>query len=587
MYDSSAMIDQIEEVKQRADIVEIISSYLTVKKAGTNYKAVCPFHSEKSPSLMISQERQSFKCFGCGEGGDVITFIEKIEGLDFYNALKQLAERVGVELKTDRVNVGNKEHKADAKTKTFEINEWTKKVYQRILLEHPKAEKARKYLLARSMDEATMKSFEIGYAPDSWDFLLRFLRSKGFTDQEAVDAGVAIKSSGGKIFDRFRGRIIFPIGNIMGTTVAFTSRILEDKPNEAKYINSAETSIYIKGKTIYGLDKAKLPIKEANKVVMVEGNMDVIACHQAGFRNTVAVSGTALTLDQLKILTRYASEVIFCFDADTAGQTAMKRAVRIALQNDISTKTISIPKPFKDPDEIIKKDVSLWRKAVDTAKPSLEYWINKLLQEAVPLDVAAKKRIAKEILPEIKIIDSDIEKEHYIGFLAGKLGVSEQSLLDALSKSKSDQEFARNSANPVDSEKNDQPVSILEKILGLIWADSNLLEVVGTELNDIISDEPRCEELLAMVKAGKLDRNTIKKESEKYYNQISVAALSSVNPEVETSMKEELGYLLGRLRSDKKEDLKDSFARKIKEAEESGDKEKVKKLLMEFSTLIK
>ncbi len=432
------MENQVQEVKDRADIVEIISSYLTLRKAGVNFKANCPFHNEKTPSLMISQERQSFKCFGCGEGGDVITFIEKIEGLDFYNSLKLLAERVGVELKTNSIKFGDHEFKADQKTRLFEINEWAKKVYHKILVDHPKAEKARDYLKKRGLSKKTIEEFEIGYAPNSWDFLLRFLLNKKYSEEEIVAAGVGIKAERGKVYDRFRGRIIFPINNIMGNTIAFTSRILEDDGKSAKYINSAESAIYIKGKTIYGLDRAKMAIKEKDLAVLVEGQMDVIACHQAGFNNTVATSGTALTLDQLQILSRYTSTIALSFDGDNAGQTAMKRAIRIALQNDISTKIIYLPKEFKDPDEAIKSDAKIWAEAVKKAKPSLQYWIDSLISAAPEMSVDDKKKIAKEILPAIKIAASAIEKEHYIRYLAGKLLISEQSLIAALEKTKED-----------------------------------------------------------------------------------------------------------------------------------------------------
>ncbi|MDO8444155.1 MAG: DNA primase, partial [bacterium] len=393
------MDSQVQEVKEKNDIIEVIGSYLTLKKAGVNYKAVCPFHSEKSPSFMINPERQTFKCFGCSEGGDVITFVEKMEGLDFYNALKLLAEKAGVQLKSNSVQYGSNVHSADKKTRSFEINEWAAKVYNKILTDHPKADPARKYLEKRGLSAETIKNFNIGYAPDSWDFILRFLISKKYTEAEAVEAGVAIRSERGKIYDRFRGRIVFPICNPMGATVAFTARILEipGKPTDtgAKYLNSSESAIYTKGKVIYGLDRAKMAIKEADLAIIVEGNMDVIACHQHGFKNVVASSGTAATLDQLKILSRYASEIAFCFDTDTAGQTAMKRAVKIALANDISTKIITT-EPFKDADEAIKADPKNWQKMVASAKPSLEYWIDQLVVQNPKMEVSDKKKIAKE-----------------------------------------------------------------------------------------------------------------------------------------------------------------------------------------------
>lgn len=578
------MNDQVSEVKDRTDIVEVISTYLTMKKAGSNYKANCPFHSEKTPSFMVSPERQTFKCFGCGEGGDVFTFIEKMEGLDFYNSLKLLAEKAGIQLKSQSIRYGNTEHTADKKTKIFEINEWAKKVYHKILADHPKAEKAREYLKKRGLMPQSIEAFEIGYAPASWDFLLRFLRSKKYLDTEIVESGVAIRGDQGKIFDRFRGRIMFPINNAMGNTIAFTSRILEDDGKSAKYINSAESPIYTKGKTIYGLDKAKMAIKEAKVAVMVEGNMDVIACHQAGFNNVVAVSGTALTLDQLKILVRYAPVVAFSFDSDNAGQTAMKRAIRMAMQNDISIKIISMPDSFKDPDEAIKSDPQNWATAVKKARPALEYWVDSSAAETPALNIEDKKRIAKEILPVIKTIYSDIEKEHYVKYLSEKLSVSEQSLIEAMAKTKADKEFDRGEKDsPVKLEK----ISAPERIFGLLWANPELLGDNLDECRKIGQTEKKYEDLRQQINSGKIEREKVKPESQAVYDQLAILALESVNSEDDGAVAKELKYLLGRLRSDNLEDVKEEFAKKIKEAEKSGDKAKIKDLLSEFSRLIK
>ncbi len=576
------MIDQVAEVKERVDIIEIISTYLTLKKAGANFKAACPFHNEKTPSMMISPERQTFKCFGCGEGGDVITFVEKIEGLDFYNALKLLAERAGVELKTQSVKFGNKEYKADKKTRTFEINEWAKKVYHYILLSDKNAENARKYLEKRGLTLETIKNFEIGYAPDSWDFTIKYLNKKGYTDEEILEAGIATKSERGKIFDRFRGRIMFPINNIMGNTIAFTSRVLSDDGKQAKYINSAESSIYVKGKTIYGLDKAKLAIREKDLAIMVEGNMDVISCHQANFNNVVATSGTALTIDQLKILSRYAGEIAFCFDSDNAGQTAMKRAIRMAMQNDVAIKIISTV-PYKDADEAIKVDPKNWEKAVKSARPALEYWIDALAGVNPALEVNDKKKIAKEILPIIKIIFSDIEKEHYIKYLADKLATSESSLIDALDKSKRDSEFTKLDKSVIPDKEG---LSIPERILGFLWAEPSLLDKVTNQLENIAIDD-KYAPLLEMVKSGNIDRDKIKPEFSSVYDQLSLQVIADIDPSADLAIQEELLYLLGRQKSEKKENIKEEFARKIKVAERAGDKEKLRELLVEFSALIK
>ncbi len=579
------MNDEVEQIKERLDIVEIISNYLTVKKAGVNLKANCPFHHEKTPSFMISQERQTFKCFGCGEGGDIFTFIEKMEGVDFYNALKILAEKAGVELKNQSVKYGEKEFKSDKKTRIYEINDWAKKLFNKILTDHPKAEKARKYIKSRGITNKTIQEFELGYAPASWDLLVKFLKAKGYQENEIVQAGVAIKSEKGRVYDRFRGRIIFPIHNIMGTTVAFTSRILEDDPppagGQAKYINSAESPVYIKGKTIYGLDKAKMAIKENDLAVFVEGNMDVIACHQAGFKNVVATSGTAMTPEQLKILNRYASVIALSFDHDTAGETAMKKAIKIALQNDINTKIISIEGPYKDPDEAIKADPKNWQRAIDNSRPSLEYWIDLLIKKNPDLSVLTKKAIAKEILPVIKTIFSDIEKEYYVKYLAKKLSVAEKTILNVLEKTKSDGE------KKVSKNEDSAPkLDITEKILGIIWAHPEMiLKVKRTAELKLI--EPSVDKFAQMVNEKKIDKAKISPEAASAISQYSMVVLKELESENVETIQSELEFLFARLRSDEKEHLKSDFAKKIEMAEAAGDKGKLKELLQEFSSLIK
>ncbi len=575
-------MDEIEQIKDRLDIVDVVSNYLTLKKAGTNLKANCPFHNEKSPSFMVSPERQTFRCFGCNEGGDIFTFIEKMEGVDFYNALKILAERAGVTLKSNSVKFGEREFKSDKKTKIYEINDWTKKLYHKILIDHPKAEKARKYIKNRGLSEKTVEEFEIGYAPNSWELLVNFLKKKGYEENEITQAGVAIKNDKGGVYDRFRGRIIFPINNIMGLTVAFTSRILESNSEQAKYINSSESPVYTKGKTVYGLDKAKMHIKEKDLAVFVEGNMDVIACHQAGFQNVVATSGTAITPEQLKILNRYASVIALSFDHDEAGETAMKRAITIALQNDINTKIISIEGPYKDPDEAIKADPKNWERAIQNSKPSLEYWIDLLVRKNPDLSVLTKKSIAKEILPVIKTIFSDIEKEYYIKYLAKKLSVAEKTIYSALEKAKKPEDNSK----AEDVAKNALKLEVPEKILGIIWNYPDLI----SKCKNFTKLENQVEEIgnfITMVNEKKVVKSEIKPKAASILNQYSMVALEEIEGNDMEIIQNELEYLFARLRSEKKEDLKTDFAKKIQEAEQSGDKERLKELLAEFSSLIK
>jgi len=577
-------MDEITQIKERIDIVDIISSYLTLKKAGSNLKANCPFHGEKTPSFMVSPERQTFKCFGCGEGGDVFTFIEKMEGLDFYNAMKLLADKAGVQLKQS-VQYNQKEFKSDRKTRVYEVNDWAKKLFHKILIEHPKAEKARQYLTTRGMSDKSIEEFEIGYAPNSWDLLIKFLKNKGFTPEEIFQAGVTIKSNKGDYYDRFRGRIMFPINNIMGATIAFTSRIIEDDPKQAKYINSSESPIYTKGKTIYGLDKAKVEIKSTGVAVFVEGNMDVITCHQAGFKNVIATSGTALTEDQIKIISRYTPQIAFCFDTDKAGEAAMKKAVKLALKNDINSKIVAIPSPYKDPDEAIKADSKNWQKAVESSKPSLEYWIDLLVRKTPELSVEDRKNIAKEILPVIKSAFSDIEKEYYIKYLSKKISVTEKALVSSLEKTKVDQDLSQSGEKK--AEPQDTKYSMEEKLLGMIWYDNAIYQKNKGQIKDKIIFSPKYDDLIKLFGHDGFHREELKDDQmAMFLDQLVLKILEEYGDDKE-SLVNEANFLISRMRSDQREGIREEFATKIREAEDKGDKGEVKRLLAEFATLIK
>ena len=582
-------MDEVSQIKDRLDILEIISSYLTVKKAGVNYKALCPFHSEKTPSFMISPERQTFKCFGCNEGGDIFTFIEKMEGVDFYNALKILADRAGVKLAPKSVRYGDREYQPDETTRLFEINDWAARVYHKILLDHPKAKRAREYLRKRRLLDKTIADFQIGYAPNSWDFLIKFLGQKKYQNKEIFKAGLLVQKPNGEYYDRFRGRITFPINNIMGACIGFTTRILDDSKEEnqgAKYINSAESPIYRKSKILYGLDSAKMVIKDEGLAIVVEGNMDVIACHQAGFKNVVASSGTALTADQLIILSRYTSEIAFSFDQDSAGEAAMKRAVILALSNDISAKIISLPLAYKDPDEAILANPKNWQEAVKKAKPALELWIDLLIRKSKVLDVVAKKKIAKEILPVIKIIYSEIEKEHYIKYLSMRLGVSEQSLNQALNKTKSDVPEKKSENN----KKAAHQFNIFERLAGVIWSDLKVKDKISKvkfEKIDYLGDDMLMKKFYRDLIADKLLKSNFSTQEINQLDQISMAIMADFDNQDEEVILSEIEFLIKTLEREQREKIKQEYIQKIKIAEAEGDRGKIKELLGELSELIK
>lgn len=572
-------MNEVEEIKNKIDIVELISGYLTLKKAGVNYKGLCPFHSEKTPSFMVSSERQTFKCFGCGKGGDVFTFIEEIEGMDFYDSLKFLAGKAGVELKRrDNFNISGKSAEPTEKSKVFEINDLAAKLYHKILIDHPKADRARKYLAERGINEETIKNWQLGYAPRSWDLLIKFLAKKGFSEKEIFKAGMLVFGENGRYWDRFRGRIMFPISNISGQIVAFTGRVLDDSdPKVAKYLNSAESPIYIKGKTIYALNRARAEVRAQNTAVMVEGQMDVLACHQAGFKNVVAVSGTALTAEQLKILARYSPNVIFSFDSDTAGKNALKKAITLALQNDVNARVLLLP-GFKDPDEAIKSDRKNFEIAIKSAKPALESWIDSLVFDQGISDVGAKKSISKEILPVIKIISNSIEREHYTKYLAKKIAMSESAISEQLGKTNSEEDRST-------SEQKAPVLNFEKRVAGVVWQEKKLADKIPKDFFDLKFSDSAAKMLFESIKSNadlqKLPTN-IKSELDLF----AFEATKELDLSEEEIINKEFNSLIKTFSKKKKERVKNDFAEKIATAESAGDRQEIKKLMKELQSAI-
>ncbi len=572
------IMNEVEEIKNKIDIVDFISGYLTLKKAGVNYKGLCPFHNEKTPSFMVSAERQSFHCFGCSKGGDVFTFVEEIEGMDFYDALKLLAGKAGVELKQrGNLSYGGKNIEPTEKSRVFEINSLAAKLFHKILIDHPKAEHARQYLKNRGISDQTIRDWKIGYAPKSWDLLIKFLSAKGFSEKELFKAGLLVLGEKGKYWDRFRGRIMFPISNISGQIVAFTGRVLKDDPKAAKYVNSAESPIYIKGKTIYALDRARIDIRAQNSALLVEGQMDALAAHQAGFKNVVAVSGTALTADQLKILARYSLNIIFSFDSDTAGKTALKRATIMALENDINAKVLSLP-GFKDPDEAIKSDRKNFENAIKSAKPALEYWIDSLILEFGSADVSAKKTISKEILPVIKIISNEIEKEYYTKYLAKKLALSESAIAGQLNKTKGSEEreeLAEKKAG----------LNYEQRVAGLIWLEKKLADKIPKNFFELNFVDPVVKELFLAIKKNS-DLEKLPLEVKSKLDLYSLQVSSELDLETEGIVDKEFDSLISSYFEKKKERAKTDFAERIAAAEAAGDREEIKQLMCELQSAI-
>lgn len=414
-----------EEIKSRIDIAELIGGYVRLIKAGSNFKALCPFHKEKTPSFNVSPVRQIWHCFGCGKGGDHFKFVMEIDGLDFPEALQLLAKRAGIELKREDPRIRSE------RNRTYDLLEEAA-IYFAGNLETVSAIKT--YLKKRGVSDKTMADFRIGFSFDSWDGLLKHLRKKGYTEAEIEKAGLAIRGEGGSWYDRFRSRIMFPINDVNGRVVGFGGRIFQPiadsqrSATEAKYINTPQTLVYDKSRMLYAFDKAKESIRKQNTCVIVEGYMDAIMSHQAGVTNTVAVSGTALTAEQLKTIRRLSGTLISCFDSDLAGEEATKRSIDLAVEFDFERKAAVLPQGIKDPADAVLQGAQEWQKTVLEAVPITQLFFEKALARFNPETSEGAKAIAAAVLPEIGRLANEVEKGHWIKKLAGAIRVSEESV---------------------------------------------------------------------------------------------------------------------------------------------------------------
>ena len=428
--------DIINEIKYRNDIETAVSQYVNLKRRGKNLVGLCPFHSEKTPSFTVYPENGSFYCFGCGVGGDVFTFTGLIENLDYMESIKLLAERSGISLPQD----GYDDSMQRLKKKIYDINRDTARFFHSFLMS-PGGKWALDYLTGRGLTVKTIKHFGLGAAPDSWDALIHHLKEKGYTESDMLAANVIGKSERGGIYDRFRKRVMFPIINIRGNIVAFSGRAMpgEDKQG-GKYVNTSDTPVYKKSENLFGINFAKSVCSE--RVILVEGNMDVISLHQAGFENTVAPLGTAFTTEQANLLSRYTKEIVLMLDADAAGQKAVRRASGLLENTGLSVRVVVVP-DGKDPDEYIKKNgKERFAALLEGAVSDMEY---KLLTAAKDIDLNSEDGRLKYLAAAAEIIaatDDIMTRDIYIGRLSEKYGVSRTALnarIDELRKRNSRQ----------------------------------------------------------------------------------------------------------------------------------------------------
>ncbi len=423
----------IEEIKSRLNITDVVGSYLKLDKAGSNHKARCPFHNEQTPSFFVSPARQSYHCFGCNRGGDIFSFVEEIEGLDFSGALKVLAERAGVELTHTRGGV-SKEIK-DEREMLYRTLDLATKFYEAVL---PKFPEAVEYLKKRGLTDETIKHFRVGFAPDEWRALGDFLTKKGVSEETMERAGLIVRSEKG-FYDRFRSRVMFPMRDSGGRVVAFSGRILKEGDGKtlgasaaAKYVNSPETEVFHKSRILFGFYEAKDAIRKGDSAVLVEGQMDLVLSHQAGVTNAVASSGTALTAEHLTLIKRFTKNLVLALDQDDAGRAANLRAINLALIQDMDVHIVVLPLDC-DPGDMALESPQKWKESVNNRMQVIDYYL-WLLPTIHPDKAVLRSKVSEIIVPFIAELRSAIDQGHYVGQVAKLLGIKDDPVWDEVKK---------------------------------------------------------------------------------------------------------------------------------------------------------
>ncbi len=548
---------------------EVVSSYIKLEKAGANLKARCPFHNEKTPSFFVSPSRGSYYCFGCGASGDIFTFVEEFEGLDFKGALKLLAGRAGVELgKFDKKT-------EDEKEKLYRAMEEATLYFEKNLKEN---KEVLQYLKSRGLNDESIKNFKIGFIKNDWRLLYSYLSIKGFTDTDIEKAGLAKKTDKG-YYDRFRGRIMFPINDSSGRVIAFTGRLFQDDGKSAKYLNSPETPIFSKNAVLYGVDKAKDYIRKNNFSILVEGQMDLILSHQAGYKNTIATSGTALSdstvskenvVSNLGLIRRLSENLVLAFDADKAGFNATNRAGRIALTLGMDVKVADMPEGV-DPADLISQHGSVegndaWREAIKNSKHIIEFLLNRVLKDYKDDRRKAGREIKEKILPYVDALESSIEKAHFIKKISDASNVPENALQDDLKKIEKELKYEKKEIEEAKESLNKlyRKDYIERRLLGIaFWQES--ISDPAVDFDNILK------RLAKSVVKYQAVKNDLIFEAEVFYadNQELVKDISEMMLNLEV------------------EDLNDQLGQKIRDLGQNKEKENEMKILKEISEINK
>jgi DNA primase len=460
---------KIEEIRSAASIVDVISGYVQLKKRGRNYVGLCPFHSEKTPSFTVNEEKQIFHCFGCHSGGNVFKFLMDYEKISFVEAIQQLANQLGINIEYESYAGDEKQSEQEI---LYDINTEAARYFSNNLLNSDEGERVRKYLQERKIKPQAIKTFGLGYALNGWENFLNFAKQKNLNTEKILELGLIGKSSEGRLYDKFAGRLIFPIFSPNGRVVAFAGRILDDR-DAAKYLNSPESSIYIKGRILYGLSFAKDEIRRLDKAILVEGYMDLISLHQAGIKNVVAVSGTSLTEEQVQLLSRYTKNVVLLFDADTAGIKASLRSIELLLKRDVEIKIAALP-GGEDPDSFINKfGKDEFEELIKKAENFLEYQSSYFEKEGMFAEPAKTTEAIRELVKSASLIGDELKRSLLIKSISKKFSLRENLIENELEKVLKKQKTTFKSVSPALDE--DAAKRIVESVVDKKITDTEFI----------------------------------------------------------------------------------------------------------------
>lgn len=600
-FSGEYMHSDVELVKERINIIDIVGDYVKLTKSGANWKGLCPFHQEKTPSFTVHEEKQIYHCFGCAKGGDVLSFIMEIESMEFRESLELLAGKAGIELSGRR---GDGAHR-EMKTRLKEINALAMQFYEKQLWDGIGKKNILPYLRDRGIDDASIKKFHLGYAPEGWRNLYDFLRTKGYTNEEVVASGNIIQKEGtNRFYDRFRERVMFPVSDAMGVIVGFSARVAPGgDESQAKYVNTPETILYHKSTTLYGIEHAKNAIKVEGKVLLVEGNMDVIAAHFAGIEYTVAVSGTALTEDHMRILSRYTDKILLLFDMDDAGQTAARKSAHLCFAHELQTRIVQLT-GGKDAADVVQNDPKALLHSIDEAEDAMAFFVNSA-QEHYDVHTPEGKRSAIDlVVDDLGYMENTIVREEWARKVATAFGVREDVIFDAIAQEKKIRPFEGQQAQeithlpvhklPEKESVQTRSAMLEEQVIGICFAFPKVWKDLANDRSQF--DSLEVSQLQSVLKRGSDIEYSFDSYGQKYCDENTFVQLRALAHQSRLSVdvsedphepEKIVAEYIDQLKIQEKKDAVEKIMLEMKQAEESGDTVLVTKLVKKLNELTK